>query len=78
VAGNCQVDSDCGNEGDCTPSPLTADCGDSLAGYYCHTANDGCVDDTDCSPGDSVGAAAACAYSATDARWVCIARPICG
>jgi hypothetical protein len=70
VTGNCRVDADCGAEGYCSPSPLTAICGDSLAGYYCHTAPDLCIDDSDCS-GEG------CVYSTTNSRWECVARLIC-
>ena len=27
---------------------MTSECGDSLAGYYCHTAQDLCTNDSDC------------------------------
>jgi hypothetical protein len=70
VTGNCRVDADCGAEGYCSPSSLTAICGDSLAGYYCHTAADLCIDDSDCSSGG-------CLYSTTDSRWECAVVPVC-
>jgi hypothetical protein len=69
VTGNCRVDADCGAEY-CSPSSLTAICGDSLAGYYCHTATDRCIDDSDCSGGG-------CVYSTTDSRWECVSVPVC-
>ena len=48
MPGNCRIDADCGAGGYCSPSSLPAACGDSLAGYYCHTAKDLCTDDSDC------------------------------
>jgi len=78
VTGNCRVDADCGAGGYCSPSSLNEICGDSLAGYYCHTAADLCIDDSDCSPNVPASPdGPACAYGATDARWECVARPIC-
>ena len=71
VPGNCRVDSDCGAGGFC--SPTIGGCG-SLAGYYCHTANDTCSDDTDCA---ATGAIRACQYSMTSSRWECIDRLFC-
>lgn len=75
VAGNCRIDTDCGAGGYCSPSARPALCGDSLAGYYCHTAGDQCVDDTDC--GASGPNFAACEYSTTDSRWECQQLPVC-
>jgi hypothetical protein len=69
VPGNCRVDADCGAEGYCSPSSLTA-CGNSLAGYYCHTAADLCIDDSDCS-GEG------CVYSTTNSRWECGGALVC-
>jgi hypothetical protein len=76
VTGNCRVDADCGAGGYCSPSSLTAICGDSLAGYYCHTARDLCVDDNDCTamPGPGIPG---CVYSTTDSRWECDELPVC-
>jgi hypothetical protein len=71
VKGNCRVDADCGAGGYCSPSSDTSICGDSLAGYYCHTAADLCVDDSDCP--ESSG----CVYSTTDSRWECLVVPVC-
>jgi hypothetical protein len=89
--GNCQVDSDCGPGGFCSPSlvndvcacfnaPCPPDAGgacfangvqvpctcDSCGhGYFCHTKEDTCLDDSDCSSG------AACNYDTLNARWAC-------
>jgi hypothetical protein len=77
VKGNCRVDADCGAGGYCSPSSLTALCGDSLAGYYCHTAGDLCIDDSDCPASRSSPGAPGCMYSTTDSRWECDQRPEC-
>ncbi len=70
IAGNCRVDSDCGAGGYC--SPTTGGCG-GLAGYYCHTASDDCIDDSDCGS----TATHVCQYSTTDGRWECMMRLLC-
>lgn len=79
VQGNCRVDADCGAGGYCSPSSNTGICGDSLAGYYCHSAADLCIDDSDC-PESSNGTVGepGCVYSTTDSRWECIIVPVCG
>jgi hypothetical protein len=71
IAGNCRVDSDCGAAGFC--SPTIGGCG-GLAGYYCHTASDTCIDDSDCTG----GALQACQYVSTSSRWQCMDRLLCG
>ncbi len=83
VKGNCRVDADCGSGGYCSPSSNTGICGDSLAGYYCHTAADLCIDDSDC-PQSPIGSSGTitvgnpgCVYSTTDSRWECIIVPVC-
>jgi hypothetical protein len=76
VKGNCRVDADCGASGYCSPSALAASCGENLAAYYCHTAGDLCVDDSDC-PAASGGEIAACVYSTRDSRWECDELPNC-
>ena len=43
--GRCRVDADCGG-GYCSPSQ--DECHWGLSGWYCHTADDECVDDKDC------------------------------
>jgi hypothetical protein len=68
VTGNCRVDADCG-EGYCSPTSTGADCGDNLAGYYCHTAADLCTDDTDCD--------GECIYSTANSRWQCVGVIVC-
>jgi hypothetical protein len=58
---NCRVDSDCGVDGYCSPSRLNQWCGTA---YYCHTAADTCVNDTDC-------ADSGCNYDAQAGHWSC-------
>jgi hypothetical protein len=63
---NCHIDSDCGDGGYCSPS-LTAPCG-YVGPFACHTADDECVNDTDCGPlGEGIG----CIYSPSLAHWAC-------
>jgi hypothetical protein len=74
IAGNCRVDADCGAGGYC--SPTLGSCGDfgGLAGYYCHTAADQCVDDADCATildGGFLGQRPYCMYARETGRWVC-------
>jgi hypothetical protein len=77
VPGNCRVDNDCGPGGYCSPSyggESIQNCpvgGRGLQGYYCHTANDTCLNQSDCpNPfGES------CAYSAVAGFWQCTLVP---
>ncbi len=74
VPGNCRVDADCGAGGYC--SPTLGSCGDygGLAGYYCHTPSDECVDDADCATqldGGFLGQRPYCMYSREVGHWVC-------
>lgn len=64
--GNCQTDADCGDDGRC--SPTLSDCGDygGIIGYYCHTPQDTCVNDSDCS--ESAGY---CMYRPELGHWQC-------
>ena len=70
--GNCAVDSDCGPGSYCSPS--ASSCW-NLAPYFCHTASDTCIDDTDCPPGDPGGAGcpivSSCAYDPQLQHWAC-------
>lgn len=52
----CQPDS-----GSCLGCHCQANCG---LGYFCHTPNDACIDDSDCKMG-------VCAYRIDDNRWRC-------
>jgi hypothetical protein len=74
--GNCVVDSDCGSGGYCSPSPQCY----GVAGYYCHTAADSCINDTDCPAVDAGGDCqipSTCAYSADAQRWACSEQHCC-
>jgi len=72
MAGNCQVDANCGAEGYCSPS--LGSCGDfgGVVGYYCHTPADQCIDDADCL-GDAgfLGQRPYCMFAREVGRWVC-------
>ncbi len=68
VGGNCVVDADCGPGGYCSPSRQFDRINYGVAGYYCHTPGDTCIDDADC---ETDGGTAKCAYSTTDMRWEC-------
>ncbi|MFK7990758.1 MAG: hypothetical protein AB8I08_32355 [Sandaracinaceae bacterium] len=74
VPGDCQVDADCGPGGYCSPS--LGSCGDygGVVGYFCHSCDDECVDDSDCPDTDSrtgVSQAGYCAFSPEAGRWQC-------
>jgi hypothetical protein len=68
--GDCRVDADCGGEY-CSPSltQLGSDCVNvpqGSVGYFCHTRQDTCTNDSDCSmPGGT------CAFSADVGHWQC-------
>jgi hypothetical protein len=70
--GNCVVDSDCGPGGYCSPSREGCE---GPNPYYCHTALDECINDSDCPSVDggelSYATSATCAYSLQTQRWVC-------
>ncbi len=77
--GNCLVDSDCGPGNYCSPS-LVENC---LAPrqYFCHTASDTCLDDSDC-PSVDAGASSCpitntCAFDTQAHRWTCIEDTCC-
>ena len=67
--GNCKVDADCGPSGYCSPSVAFDKINVGVAGYYCHTAKDVCVDDADCRQ-ENLGQAK-CAFDPAAARWAC-------
>jgi hypothetical protein len=51
-------------DGSCAPS--TCACGDSCGhGYYCHTLDDECIDDSDCAP------AGPCSFDTASRHWLC-------
>lgn len=74
--GNCRTDADC-NGTFCSPSAIdvSPDTCQGVKpgsfGYFCHTANDECTNDSDCAkPGDS------CVLDADVAHWKCV-HPLC-
>jgi hypothetical protein len=73
LAGNCQVDADCGAGGYC--SPTFGSCGDysGVVGYRCHTPQDECVDDEDCAGADAgfLGQRPYCMYASEVGHWRC-------
>jgi Cys-rich repeat protein len=73
VPGNCRVDSDCGAGGYCSPTEDVMSCG-GVGGYYCHTAQDRCVNDSDCADG---GFPDVCAYSTSAGYWECAQQSLC-
>ena len=68
VTASCGTDADCGDGGFCSPSFGARGSSGGVVGYFCHSANDLCVDDESCRVADS---AAYCAYSAQTRRWAC-------
>jgi hypothetical protein len=70
--GNCQVDGDCPNSY-CSPSAvhLGPTCMSGIEpgslGFFCRTADDECVEDSDCGAAD-IGA---CIFSVDSLSWVC-------
>jgi hypothetical protein len=68
LAGNCHVDSDCGNGGYC--SPEIDPCQGFTLGYYCHTPADTCIDDTDCTNTPPIGRGS-CQFDGDAGSWQC-------
>jgi hypothetical protein len=61
----CRSDEDCEDGLWCSPSsPL--ECPQPVVGYYCHTAEDECLVDSDCS-----GPSSYCAFAPDIRAWVC-------
>ncbi len=61
----CRIDSDCGTNGFCSLAPRTAS--SCVEAYYCHTANDSCLSDSDCADGGP----SLCGYEPANQRWAC-------
>jgi hypothetical protein len=70
MPGNCRVDSDCGPGGYCSPT-MRGGYPCMIAGFYCHTPKDQCIDDSDCTTVPNPG----CIY--TGSYWSCVDSP-CG
>ena len=75
IAGNCRVDADCGAGNYCSPADNVNSCG-SLLGYFCHTPQDTCIDDSDCT--NSSSGPQVCTYSSTAGHWQCKVQGLCG
>jgi hypothetical protein len=72
LPGNCRVDADCGPGRYCSPTRHTVTLyfdKQVWQGYYCHTAADACVNDSDCSQDWLYGAH--CAYDTLESAWNC-------
>jgi hypothetical protein len=69
LGGNCQVDSDCSGGALCSPSFGPCGSYSGVIAYYCHTPDDECTNDTDCSDPDE--AAGYCMYSSEVGHWLC-------
>jgi hypothetical protein len=68
LTGNCQIDSDCGPGGYCSPNG--GFCGEGTLGYYCHTADDQCHNDSDCLNNPDF-AGGECVYDMSKKIWDC-------
>lgn len=66
IGSNCAVDSDCGPGGFCSPDSSQQTQGQLL--YFCHAADDACLDNSDCPSGG-------CQYDSASARWICVTTP---
>jgi hypothetical protein len=66
ATGNCRTDADC-NGNYCSLSHLE----NSVYGYYCHTREDECVDDTDCHTAEDES----CGYDGSVGKWRCAVPP---
>jgi hypothetical protein len=75
--GNCVLDSDCGPGGFCSPSSYCDDWpvpGWPGFAYYCHTAADTCINDTDCAAvdaGEGCPITPFCMYDGQAQHWTC-------
>ena len=68
MGGNCRTDADCGSSY-CSPS-RDFQCGyEGTPGYYCHTSDDECLNDSDCTT--DAGKPAQCRYDPDANRWAC-------
>ena len=70
-SGNCQTNADCGAGGYCSPSQ--GSCGNfgGIVGFFCHTAEDLCTNDSDCGPDPQSGRPGSCRFTPESARWEC-------
>jgi hypothetical protein len=70
ITANCRVDADCGKDAFCSPT-VSPGCGSfyGTQGFFCHTCEDTCVNDTDCPTQN--GSPGYCAFDATVGHWTC-------
>jgi hypothetical protein len=73
VPSNCSVDTDCGANGFCSPSYGTCGSfGGEYGGIYCHTPQDTCINDSDCTTiNGTPNESGYCAYSTEVGAWTC-------
>jgi hypothetical protein len=71
IPSNCRTDADCGS-GYCSPT-VSSDCGSfyGTAGFYCHTCDDTCENDSDCAAQTTNSPSGYCAYDSTVGHWAC-------
>ncbi len=65
VAGNCRTDADCAPGAYCSPSYGTFGPFYGIQGYYCHTCEDVCTDNSDCAT------CGGCILDPSVGHWVC-------
>jgi hypothetical protein len=70
-ASKCALDSDCSPPGFCSPSYVANQ--SPPLGFFCHTQDDTCVDDSDCASFGPYGAS--CQFDTTSDIWHCVAFP---
>ncbi len=66
LPGNCRRDSDCGGNLFCSPN--IDSCLNDIKGYFCQTASDECVRDSDC---DHTKFQMRCVYDPSVSHWTC-------
>lgn len=67
TSGGCQVDADCGPGGWCSPTYGSCGLYGGVVAYECHTPDDECTDDADCSDMPN----AYCKFAPEAGHWVC-------
>jgi hypothetical protein len=71
ISANCHTDADCGAGLFCSPT-VDSGCGSfyGVTGFYCHTCQDTCVNDSDC-PATTTTPAGYCAFDPSVGHWAC-------
>jgi len=76
VPAECSTDADCGPGSFCSPSPRDWMYPTYVvAGYFCHTPDDECIDDRDCDPPDAFSRL--CSFDISARRWRCMRGEYC-